>query len=240
MEANSRATGSEAGDDGEAGGDGDAGRPARKSKSGYHHGDLRNALIHAAIELAVEGGPDAVVLRAAARKVGVSATAAYRHFDGQGELLHAVKEYGQQRLVERMEAGGREVDGDGPEAAQERVLALGRSYIRFAREEPGLYRTAFCPESPARITFTAEDGLGAPELWEARSFEMLIETLDELVAAGVMSRERRPGAEVSAWATVHGLAMLLLDGPLDMLAGEQVHYLIERVLRDILAGLTAP
>src|SRR5687767_8921701 len=71
-------------------------------KSRYHHGDLRNALIGAAVELAAEGGPERVVLREAARSVGVSPTAAYRHFNGQGDLLHAVKARGQQALVASM------------------------------------------------------------------------------------------------------------------------------------------
>ncbi|GAA2609704.1 TetR/AcrR family transcriptional regulator [Streptomyces axinellae] len=234
MEANTSAAGSGTGEGGR-------GRSARQGKRGYHHGDLRNALIDAAIELAGEGGPDAVVLRAAARRVGVSATAAYRHFEGQAELFHAVKEYGQQRLVECMEAGGREIHGDGPEAVKERVMALGRGYIRFALEEPGLFRAAFCPSFPDPIPITEDGGLGRiAEQWRARSFDMLIETLDELVAAGMMPPERRPGAELSAWATVHGLAMLLVDGPLDTLTPEQVHCITERVIGDILTGLTAP
>ena len=65
----------------------------------YHHGDLANALTAAATELARDGGPEAVVLREAARKVGVSATAAYRHFAGHGDLIHAVKELAQERLA---------------------------------------------------------------------------------------------------------------------------------------------
>ncbi|HEV7626499.1 MAG TPA: helix-turn-helix domain-containing protein, partial [Streptomyces sp.] len=88
-----------------AGGRG-ASRSARAGKSAYHHGDLRNALIEAATDLARDGGPEAIVLRAVARRVGVSPTAAYRHFAGQAELLHAVKELGQQRLTESMEAAG--------------------------------------------------------------------------------------------------------------------------------------
>ncbi|MGP3973766.1 TetR/AcrR family transcriptional regulator [Streptomyces sp. 8N114] len=221
-----------------------AGKAAgRRGKGRYHHGDLRNALIQAAIELAGEGGPDAVVLRAAARKVGVSATAAYRHFDSHSDLLGAVKEYGQQRLVECMEAGGREVHGEGPEATKQRMKGLGRGYIRFAREEPGLYRTAFCRKALGALGITTEGAIvevGEVPGWEARSFEMLTETLDEAVAAGLISPERRPGAELSAWAMVHGTAMLFLDGPLDVLSEEEAGYVIERTLHDILAGLLAP
>ncbi|MBO8197104.1 TetR/AcrR family transcriptional regulator [Streptomyces smyrnaeus] len=227
--ANTEATGAAAG-----------GRPG---KGRYHHGDLRNALIRAAIELAAEGGPDAVVLRAAARKVGVSATAAYRHFDSHSDLLGAVKDHGQQRLVECMEAGGREVRGSGPEATRQRMLGLGRGYIGFARQEPGLYRTAFCRKALGGFGVTEEGAVteaGHQPGWEARSFEMLTETLDEAVTVGLIPPERRPGAELSAWAMVHGTAMLFLDGPLDVLSEEEAGYVIERVLRDVIAGLTTP
>ncbi|NSC24801.1 TetR/AcrR family transcriptional regulator [Streptomyces albus subsp. chlorinus] len=238
MQANSEATGEA---EREAARTGVAGSGTR-GKGRYHHGDLRNALIRAAIELAAEGGPDAVVLRAAARKVGVSATAAYRHFDGQTDLLGAVKDYGQQRLVASMEDCGREVGGQGPEAARERMMALGRGYIRFARREPGLYRTAFCHKALGSLGITAEGVVEdrGPLTLEARSFEMLTDTLDEAVAVGLIAPERRPGAELSAWAMVHGAAMLFLDGPLGALGEEQADYVIERVVGDVVAGLMSP
>ncbi|MEU3193125.1 TetR/AcrR family transcriptional regulator [Streptomyces sp. NPDC006992] len=238
MRANTEATGGGAGGVPAASGRAAGGR----DKGRYHHGDLRNALIQAAIELAAEGGPDAVVLRAAARKVGVSATAAYRHFDSHGDLLGAVKDYGQQRLVACMEAGGREVHGEGPEGARQRMMALGRGYIRFARQEPGLFRTAFCRKVLGGVGIT-EDGsvieTDGASGWDTRSFDMLTETLDEAVAVGLIAPDRRPGAELSAWAMVHGTAMLFLDGPLDALTEEESGYVVERVLHDVLAGLAA-
>ncbi|MEU5839653.1 TetR/AcrR family transcriptional regulator [Streptomyces diacarni] len=235
MEANSAARGRTAPGETRASG----GKEGR-----YHHGDLRNALIRAAIELAAEGGPDAVVLRAAARKVGVSATAAYRHFEGQGDLLGAVKEYGQQRLVACMEAVGRASEDGGPRTVTDRMMELGRGYVRFAREEPGLYRTAFCRKALGAVGLTEEGGLadveGEQPGWETRSFELLTETLDDAVAAGLITPERRPGAELSAWAMVHGVAMLFLDGPLGTLTDEESSYVVDRVLTDILAGLMSP
>lgn len=215
-------------------------RPQAGGRSSYHHGDLRNALIRAATELARQGGPDAVVLRAAAREVGVSATAAYRHFAGQAELLHAVKELGQERLAECMEDAGREVRGEGPEAGVERVQALGRGYIQFAVTEPGLFRAAFCQQA-AGAPPVADGGAArsVDQGWAARSFELLSESLDALVAAGRMSPERRQGAELSAWAVVHGIAMLILDGPLGDLRPEEVRHVGERAVKDVLDGLTS-
>ncbi|WP_431982980.1 TetR/AcrR family transcriptional regulator [Streptomyces qinglanensis] len=238
MRANTEATGGGAGDVPAASGR----APGGRDKGRYHHGDLRNALIQAAIELAAEGGPDAVVLRAAARKVGVSATAAYRHFDSHGDLLGAVKDYGQQRLVACMEAGGREAYGDGPEGTRQRMMALGSGYIRFARQEPGLFRTAFCRKALGGVGITESGAVVEADTgsaWDTRSFDMLTETLDEAVEVGLIAPDRRPGAELSAWAMVHGTAMLFLDGPLDTLTEEESGYVVDRVLYDILAGLAA-
>src|SRR6478735_8341640 len=111
----------------------------------YHHGDLRNALIAAAVELAREGGPDAIVLREAARRVGVSATAAYRHFTALPQLVEAVQRASLGALARSMEA---ELDrcgdgGDEQEQAWQRMRAIRRGYGHFAISEPGLFATAF-------------------------------------------------------------------------------------------------
>ncbi|AVZ71289.1 TetR/AcrR family transcriptional regulator [Streptomyces lunaelactis] len=208
-------------------------------KSRYHHGDLRNALIEAAVGLAVEGGPERVVLREAARSVGVSPTAAYRHFTGQGDLLEAVKIRGQQALADSMTEAVRVLPGldDPGEEAVRRTEAIGRGYVRFAIEHPGLYRTAFCRTPLAEGSgFT---GLDAPEdRPEFAAFVQLSDTLDTLVAAGRMRPENRPAAEVAAWSAVHGLSLLILDGPLAHLPADQRDAVVERTLTTIVAGLT--
>lgn len=201
------------------------------SKSGYHHGDLRNALIGAAVELAAEGGPEKVVLREAARRVGVSATAAYRHFQGQGDLLLAVAMHCHERLADAMERAAARAPGaaDPGEGAERRMRALGCGYVGFALENPGLYRTAF----------------GAPwgeldsgEELEYRSYTLLSEALDGLVAAGRMSDGGRVGAEVVAWSAVHGLSLLVIDG-LSGLSDEEREPAVERAVAVTVAGLTA-
>ncbi|MEV0637045.1 TetR/AcrR family transcriptional regulator [Streptomyces sp. NPDC050619] len=204
----------------------------------YHHGDLRNALIEAAVGLAVAGGPERVVLREAARSVGVSPTAAYRHFNGQADLLKAVKLRGQQALAASMTEDVRalpKLDDPGEEAVR-RAEAIGRGYVRFAIEHPGLYRTAFCRTSEAeRSDFT---GLEAPEEGaEFAAFRELTDTLDALVAAGRMRPENRPAAEVAAWSTVHGLSLLILDGPLALLPADQRDAVVERTITTVVAGL---
>jgi AcrR family transcriptional regulator len=172
------------------------------ARARYHHGDLANALTHEAVALAREGGPEAVVLREAARRAGVSAAAAYRHFSSHEELLRAAKERGHELLADALEAAMP------PDAGpRERLRALGAAYVGFAEAEPGLFRTAFCHGA-------RELAVGPEALAEYRAFRIVSSALDALLAAGLMAPARRPGAEFPAWAALHGLALLTIDGPL--------------------------
>jgi AcrR family transcriptional regulator len=202
----------------------------------YHHGNLRAALIEAGVELARVGGPDAVTLREACRRVGVSHTAAYRHFSDRDALLAAVADAAMDTLAELIE---RLIDGaDGPDpaaAAEAGVRATGRAYIRFDISEPGLFRTAFAlPERHGDPISAASPGVQAPG-----PLGLLSRSLDRLQASGAMPPQRRPDAEITAWSAVHGLSMLLLDGPLRSLPDELRDGVVERVLRDVSRGLTA-
>src|SRR5579863_8661241 len=108
-------------------------------------GAVRDGLVAAGLELARTGGPDAVVLREATRMVGVVPNAAYRHFADRDELLAAVCAAAMNELAGRMAAGVARVRGKygDPEAARLRLGAVGTAYLEFAREEPGLFATAF-------------------------------------------------------------------------------------------------
>jgi AcrR family transcriptional regulator len=197
----------------------------------YHHGDLANALTVAATDLARQGGPEAVVLREAARKVGVSATAAYRHFAGHGDLIHEVKERCQAALAEHMraEVDASPVAADPRDEAARRLRALGQGYIRFALAEPGLFRTAFChAETPREKSF---------DMIESPAFAMLTSVLDDLTALGLIAPEDRPYTEMVAWSSAHGLAALLVDGPLGWLPEELRDAAVKRILDATVAGI---
>src|SRR5215831_10858058 len=130
----------------ERGGSRERAQPREPSgKASYHHGNLRPALIEAGFELAREGGPGAVLVREASRRVGVSHNAAYRHFPGRDELLKAVGERSMSELAKLMEKLIAEVPdtGDSVEVALRRLRATGMAYVQFALNEPGLFRTAF-------------------------------------------------------------------------------------------------
>jgi len=208
-----------------------AGRPARGT---YRHGDLRRALLDAGIELARSGGPDAVVLREATRRAGVVPNAAYRHFGSRQALLQAVRSAALSALAVAMEAELARLRGKRPaEFARARLRAIGAGYLRFAQTETGLFRTAFAV--PAELRGVAvPGGAGNSGL---NPFELLGAALDRLVEAGVLPAERRPGAEYLAWSAVHGLAMLVIDGPLRSFTRAQMQDIGQRVLDMVEKGL---
>jgi AcrR family transcriptional regulator len=201
------------------------------TRRSYHHGNLPAALAEAAARLAREGGPEAVVLREAARQVGVSPTAAYRHFANHDDLLHAVKESALTDLAERMEAeisAGQEL-ADPVADALRRFRAIGLSYVRYAVTEPGLFRTAFCrTDKPA-------GEVADPSTTQA--FQLLTKVLDTLAEHGRIGPRHRPFAEMAAWAAVHGLAVLLIDGPLARQPEQVREAATQRTLDAIIAGI---
>jgi AcrR family transcriptional regulator len=217
---------------------------AAKPDGPYHHGDLRNALVEAATMLAREGGPDSVVLRAAARRVGVSPASAYHHFASHGQLIQAVKQQSLVLLAGRMQSAldedqaspardGSSGTRPGPaDAARRRLRALAGAYLRFAFEEPGLFRLTFGPRGP----WPADDP-ARPHDDSADPFRLLRQVLDELAAAGALPAERRPGLEYVTWAQVHGIAALCLDGPLARIGPDQRREIIEHALETIIRGL---
>ena len=200
----------------------------------YHHGNLREALVQAGVELAREGGPDAVQLRAATRAAGVSHNAAYRHFADRDELLAAVSARCMASLAELMERGIRGVRKRDPVAAAEaRLNAIGQAYVGFATTEPGWFRTAFgLPRD--HVGSSDAEAAGPSGL---SPYELLSARLDELVEVGLISAQRRPGLEFGAWSAVHGLAALLVDGPLRTLGPTERDFALSVVLDVVGRGL---
>jgi len=204
-------------------------------RSTYRHGDLRRALLEAGVELARSGGPDAVVLREATRRAGVAPNAAYRHFANRQDLLLAVRVAAVAAVAVAMEAEMARLPRRGTltQRAHARVRAVGAGYLRFAQTEPGLFRTAF---GTGFFVDRAIDMTGTGEE-DHNPLAHLSVALDELVAAGALPAARRPGAEYLAWSTVHGLALLIIDGPLSAMNAKQVDTLGQRLLDMVERGL---
>lgn len=197
------------------------------SHARYHHGNLAAALIDAGYDLAAEGGPNAVTVREAARRVGVSAPAAYRHFADRDEFLGAVAARCRRELALSMIAAR-----DRHRAPQHRFEAVGRGYIEFAMRNPHLIDTAFAEIPDKGGPTTIDPG---PE--DPNAFMVLVGALDDLAAAGLLPAERREGAEIVAWSAVHGISLLLARSP-GMRAGADE--MVRRVLDGIVAALGLP
>lgn len=202
----------------------------------YRHGDLRRALLEAGMALAREGGPTAVKLREATRRVGVAPNAAYRHFASQQELLMAVRATALSAVAKAMEDELAAIPpGLSPaERARASVRAVGTGYLRFAKAETGLFLTAFA---------LAEKFIQATPEWPTAGpggrnpYELLCDAVDQLVQAGVMPAQQRPGAEILAWSAVHGLAMLVVAGPLATPVGPHFEGFGQRLLDMVEKGL---
>ncbi len=209
-------------------------RPQTPTRDRYHHGDLRNALLERALALVAERGPEGFSLREAAREVGVSPAAAYRHFEDKNALLAAIAADGHGRLATAMERVASRVPGAPGSArrAAETLVAIGEAYVEFAVRHASHFRVMFgpCLEMEGFAPQCAPSGRDA--------FAILMDTLDGLVAAGAIEAEARVGAEISAWASVHGLASLLVDGALPGTPRERA-YEIQAVTRNVLLGLGA-
>ncbi|WP_109509617.1 TetR/AcrR family transcriptional regulator [Nocardioides speluncae] len=207
-----------------------------RTRPSYHHGDLRNALIEAGKELAASGGPEAVTVRAVAKAVGVTPTAAYRHFASHADLVDAVKGAALARLAERVGAATAAVSGPDPvTTATMRLKATGEAYLKFATEDTGSFMVAFdrgVDHQPG----------GDLALFLANSdtaFGQLRESLDELVRVGYLTTEARVNAEFVAWSVVHGLAHLTLSGPLSAMPAADYDALVDKALCAIIDGLHA-
>ncbi|WP_251970490.1 TetR/AcrR family transcriptional regulator [Sphaerotilus microaerophilus] len=188
-------------------------------KTRYHHGDLRAALLAVGDELLDEGGPVAVTLREAARRLGVSATATYRHFRDRDAYLGALAVLGFEAFGQAMNEAFQATQA---RADASPLQAMGLAYVRFAVARPGRFRLMFGP--------AVADRSAHPALQQA------IEQAS-LAFRCAASAKTGPGGPtdqqavltmLKAWALVHGLSQLVIDG---MLPGQEPEMLARAVLQ---------
>jgi len=197
----------------------------------YHHGNLRPALIEAAVTRARAGGPDAVSLRDVAHDVGVSPSAAYRHVRDRDHLMTLVAQVARQELARTMIDGTVAIvpTGDAPADAVTRFEACGLGYISFARTEPHLFRTAFL------ATGQAPDEVDHPD-----PALVLTAAVDDLVGAGLLDPSRQSDAALIAWTAVHGLSTLLVDDMVELGLGIGSEHATRAVLDCVLRAIVTP
>jgi AcrR family transcriptional regulator len=199
----------------------------------YHHGDLRAALIDEGLRAARTGGVGALALRELTRAVGVSPNAVYRHFADRQALVVAVAVAAQDLLARAMHDRLDAVDPDTSPAtaAIARLRAVGIGYIEFARAEPGWFELAYLTHDDRGPVSTAAR-VPPP-------YQLLLDALDGLVSAGVLTVEQRTHAEWACWSSVHGFADLATRGPLRHQDLATVDALAAYVVDTAIRGLTA-
>ena len=179
------------------------------SNAPYHHGDLRRTLLEAALVILEREGEAGLGLRDLARAVGVSAAAPYRHFDSRAALLEALAVTGFQRFTAAMEAVAA---ANSPDI----LSAMGKAYVFFALNNAGLFRLMFSPQ-------VRRDNRPGLRMAADAAFQTL-----RHVSGGDVKTGRV--AALAAWARVHGLAVLLLDGQIAIQAGEDIEALIAEII----------
>ena len=189
-------------------------------ETGYHHGDLKRALLEAALEMLDQEGADGVGLRELARKVGVSPAAPYRHFLSRQALLEAVATEGFRRFSAMMAAK----EADLPEAEQ--LPAMAEAYVRFALVQPALFRLMFSRQV---------DKQGNKALHAAA-----VDAYASLAKAAAREVPDAPSeGAVIAWAFVHGLAMLLLDEQILGVSPQNSDSLVRNLSQRFVAAMRA-
>jgi len=189
-------------------------------ETGYHHGDLKRALLDAALEMLDTEGADGIGLRELARKVGVSPAAPYRHFRSRQALLEAVATEGFRRFSAMMEAK----EADLPEVEQ--LPAMAEAYVRFALVQPALFRLMFSRQI---------DKQGNKALHNAA-----IDAYASLAKAAAREVPDAPSeGAVIAWSFVHGLAMLLLDEQILGVSPQNSDSLVRNLAQRFVAAMRA-
>ncbi len=173
-----------------------------KVKRGYHHGNLRQALVEAALSLIEEKGPQGFTLSEAAKTADVTPAAVYRHFAGRDDLLAEVARQGYDIFAALMEFA---YDGGKPTALAA-FEATGRAYLAFARKYPGHYMAMF----EGGLSFNAHPDLAHVAQKARDVLERAAESLSQNMPVG----KRPPSSMFSAhiWAMSHGVVELFMRG----------------------------
>jgi AcrR family transcriptional regulator len=195
----------------------------------YHHGDLRQALLDAALLLSTEQGIDGFTLREVARRAGVSHAAPYRHFADKGALVEALATEGWYALAHTLEKAWRSSEED----SLGRVVGIGRTYVQFALRRPAEFRLMVRPE----LHHSKRHAQAPTPLQQAaqQSANVLIQGIAQGQADGLIVSDNLQGLALTCWSAMHGLAVILLDGL--MTAGTVDEQMAELVAQTLIRGL---
>lgn len=179
-----------------------------KKSTSYHHGNLKEALIETALQTIDQEGLDAITLRDITEKLGTSRSAVYRHFASKEVLIIGVIQRGYAQLDELFTP----IFQDRTQSVQERFEKMGRAYLDFAIEHPNLYRLLF----GENYRQEREEVCDYKDESQATGLYALIGLLLEAQEEGIIARADPMVQAATVWASIHGLASLLIDGHLMM------------------------
>jgi AcrR family transcriptional regulator len=196
-------------------------------KKTYHHGNLRATLIQAGLELIAEKGVRALTLREIGTRVGVSRTAAYRHFADKAKLLAAIREVGFEKFAAALEQGRNQSKTDFTAS----MNGMGVAYVRFAREHPAYFEVMFSTPPTDEPAEACES--------EKRAFQILEETIAEGQSKGELRKGDPQLMACATWSLVHGLSALKLD-QLHSAQGVDADGFVVACSNLLLSGIRAP
>ncbi len=194
-------------------------------KAAYHHGDLRSALLAAALEIIEDTGPQGLTIREVARRAGVSHAAPYRHFADKDELILSVVEQGFDLLQESMLAEKRAA---GPDPV-EQFAASGMAYLDFAMRYPAYYRVMF---SGDLLNSTGHESL---QHTSSTAFSQMLEDITTCQQLGILRKGDPMLQAISILSTVHGFAALANDNRVSYLVDG--HYSLQQVREFVLTAI---
>ncbi len=177
----------------------------------YHHGHLRRALLDAALQVLTEEGLAGLTLRSVARRAGVSEAAPYHHFASKSALVEALVRETLQQLAQALREATQATEG----TPLDRLVAVGVAYVRFALEHRAGFHILYRPElRDLSHPVSDADGIARSPIDRAgmAAYQVLLDAIVACQQAGVVVPGDPLPLALSAWATVHGLAQLLLDG----------------------------
>ena len=187
-------------------------------KKTYHHGDLKNALIKAGVEILAKDGVSGLSLRKVASKAGVSHAAPYSHFADKQALIAAISTEGFRQLYERVSTVAKEYENK----PSRQLMEVAWAYVQFALDDPDRFKVMF--------SAVLEKEKEYPEFVEEsqRNFQLVKMIVEANQASGVLRSGPSDLVALSAWGIVHGFVLLLLEGQIS-------HTILERInLRELL------
>ena len=175
----------------------------RRREGGYHHGNLKEALVQAALDLIAQKGPGGFTFAEAARSAGVSPAAPYRHFRDRDELIASIAQQGFEQFEAQLMAAWNDGQPDTPTAFQR----VGKAYLAFARENPAYYSAMF----ESGVPLESNPGL---LLAGERAFAVIRAASERLAAMAPPGVPRPPALMMALhiWSMSHGIASLFGRG----------------------------